>query len=551
MKAIAHEKRSAALFHPLLFLLLSFIAYYSILNSYFLSDDFAQIGKVLEGDWSLAWGREYGGFFRPLFILSYIIDSRVWGERPFGYHLTNTLLHALNSCLVYSLTRRLLRPQKLTEDAMRVISLVAGLLFLVHPSHTEAVSWISGRADLLATVFCLTSLLAFISYVEKRRALYLLLAGLSFALALLSKESAVSLPFILFAFALYFAKVERRATAASLLRALKQSALFVPLLLLFILARRWALGAWVGGYGAGQHLNFSPGWIRDRFLQASLRALLPAFPLQLSNILLKPLQSSLFILFALASAALIILLLRRRRRLEDGVIRSEQNGLLLLLVASFVLSLLPVINLRLSLFDTQGERFVYWPSAFTSILISYLCFILLRRRGWRIALALCLLIFYSVSLCRTNQTWREAAEISRAVKEELSRAASNEQSLIVVNAPDNLRGVPLFHNGLEEALRVFQPRAQTERVNVLSLHSIQSAGDAVELKREGEVFSLRLANQLDEFTRIADGADCVQVQARSRDHFQFRLDDCTQRIALLFFDAGKVYRVLSSEEPPR
>src|SRR4051812_31489276 len=78
--------------HPSSLLLLAFIAYSTVLNAYFLSDDFVQIGKVLEGDWSVTWAHETGGFFRPLFVLSYIVDSRLWNQNPLGYHLTNTLL---------------------------------------------------------------------------------------------------------------------------------------------------------------------------------------------------------------------------------------------------------------------------------------------------------------------------------------------------------------------------------------------------------------------------------------------------------------------------
>src|ERR1700739_3994431 len=85
------------------FLLAGFIAFSPNLNSYFLSDDFVQIGKVLRGDFSVVWGKEYGGFFRPLFISSYVIDGRIWGGRPFGYHLTNLILHALNAFLVFNL----------------------------------------------------------------------------------------------------------------------------------------------------------------------------------------------------------------------------------------------------------------------------------------------------------------------------------------------------------------------------------------------------------------------------------------------------------------
>jgi cbb3-type cytochrome oxidase subunit 3 len=543
MKAKDGSSLTSSLRFPLSFmLLLAFIAYSTIINSYFLSDDFVQIGKVLQDDWSLSWGREHGGFFRPLFILSYIIDSRIWGENPLGYHLTNIALHALNSYLVYSLTLPLLRRQSPTEDETRGISLMAGLLFLLHPSHTEAVSWISGRADLLGTLFCLTALLAYIFYVEKPRTLYLLPSLFPFALALLSKESAVSLPFILFASELYFMPVEKRSGAFR--QALKKSALFFSILFLFILIRRAALGEWLGGYGAGQHLNFSPGWIRDRFLQACVRAVLPVFPLELSTVLLKPLKSPAFILFALCCIGLVILLLRRRRRLANATERSAQNKLVLLLAGAFIFSLLPVINLRLSPFDTQGERFIYWPSAFSCILVAYLSFILLRSMKWWLILMLCVLVFYSVSLYRTNQTWREAAEVSLKLRDELARSGSPRKSMIVLNAPDNLRGVPVFHNGLEEALSIFQKESRIEQVRALAFHDVQAFDDEVELKREGDVYSLRLLNRAAGFTKIADRLDCLEVLGRSGNALHFRLNNCPDSFALFFFNAGRVYRVI-------
>src|SRR5262245_57596080 len=91
-----------------LFLLGSLLAFSGNLNSYFLSDDFVQIGKVLHKDFSVAWGHAHGGFFRPLFILSYIIDSRIWHDRSFGYHLTNVVIHAVNSFLVFKVSLDLL-----------------------------------------------------------------------------------------------------------------------------------------------------------------------------------------------------------------------------------------------------------------------------------------------------------------------------------------------------------------------------------------------------------------------------------------------------------
>ncbi len=151
-----------------IFFLLALIAYSAILNSFFLSDDFALIGKVLEGDFSVTWGLEQGGFFRPLFIWSYVIDSTLWGTNPFGYHLTNIALHTVNSYLVFILSARLIRRNGHDPANAFRISVAAGLIFLLLPSHTEAVSWISGRTDLMATLFFLTALIFYDSYGQER-----------------------------------------------------------------------------------------------------------------------------------------------------------------------------------------------------------------------------------------------------------------------------------------------------------------------------------------------------------------------------------------------
>jgi hypothetical protein len=149
-----------------LFLLAAFVAFSININSYFLSDDFVQIGKVLHRDFSVSWGQEHGGFFRPLFILSYVIDGRIWGARPFGYHVTNVILHGLNAFLVFQLAAKLLQRFAPTSSGGTGVAIAAAALFLLHPSHTEAVTWISGRADLIATFFVLASLLAYLAYTN-------------------------------------------------------------------------------------------------------------------------------------------------------------------------------------------------------------------------------------------------------------------------------------------------------------------------------------------------------------------------------------------------
>ena len=136
-----------------------------------------------------------GNFYRPVQSLSYAIDYSLWRLDPFGYHLTNILIHAGNAVLVYLLL--------LALTGRRDISFMTALLFAVHPASTEAVDYVSGRADLLAAFFMYLSLLCSVAWERlsvrqgrhtATRVFLFLIAVLSFVLALLTKEATVVLP---------------------------------------------------------------------------------------------------------------------------------------------------------------------------------------------------------------------------------------------------------------------------------------------------------------------------------------------------------------------
>lgn len=127
------------------------------------------------------------GMFRPLLLLSFSFNYIFSGLRPLGYHLINVLLHFLNGILFYYLFRFLKR------DLPFGLSLIVSLLFIAHPINTEAVTYITCRSDLLVTFFVLSAL---ISYAKGCLFLPLFL----YVLALLSKETGLVLPFLVFAY---------------------------------------------------------------------------------------------------------------------------------------------------------------------------------------------------------------------------------------------------------------------------------------------------------------------------------------------------------------
>lgn len=129
------------------------------------------------------WTTHRMGAWHPLTWMSLGIDHTVWGMNPVGYHLTNVLLHSASAGLVYIIARRLLGDEGL-------LSAMVAFAWAWHPLRVESVAWASERKDVLCGFFYLAAVLA---YLRDR---YWTTLGL-FALALLSKPMAVSLPAVL------------------------------------------------------------------------------------------------------------------------------------------------------------------------------------------------------------------------------------------------------------------------------------------------------------------------------------------------------------------
>jgi hypothetical protein len=129
-------------------------------------------------------------YYRPAVVLSYLLDAWIWKGSPFGFHFSVIVLHAMNSALVFLLGLRLFA----RLDHGVLAALAGGILFATHPVQTEAVSWVAGRSDSLATFFALSSLLFYLVRPPGRSGLLVsFLAALTFLAACLSKETALGL----------------------------------------------------------------------------------------------------------------------------------------------------------------------------------------------------------------------------------------------------------------------------------------------------------------------------------------------------------------------
>jgi protein O-mannosyl-transferase len=170
--------------------LLAALAYLNALHNPYVYDDY----HTVVGNASLLHPADIRAVIlhdvtRPVINLSYAIDHAVWGPTPFGYHVTNVLLHMFDVALLFVLGRRI--------AGGRIGAAFAGAaLFAVHPMMTEAVGYISGRSELLCAIFFLAALLCGDRWLRGGASRWTIVTIGFWSAALASKEIGAMWPFV-------------------------------------------------------------------------------------------------------------------------------------------------------------------------------------------------------------------------------------------------------------------------------------------------------------------------------------------------------------------
>ncbi|MEI7527451.1 MAG: tetratricopeptide repeat protein [Elusimicrobiota bacterium] len=210
------------------------------------------------------------GPYTPLPLMTQGLDYLLWGMDPFGYHLTNVVLHSLNALVFFFLCVKLLAlaitPSLQEKRELYLSAGFAALFFAVHPLRAEPASWLSGRHDILS---CLFYMLAVLWYLAPRSAggeklpfwRRHLLPLAAFLLALLSKGMAVSLPVVLLLLDVY--PLRRLPGAAGKWFARENRPIWLEKVPFFALAAvfgaiGYALQADVGALSSFQKFGFAP-----------------------------------------------------------------------------------------------------------------------------------------------------------------------------------------------------------------------------------------------------------------------------------------------------
>lgn len=411
------------LFYLLFIVIICFIAYFNILNNEFTYDcktlivsnelikDLSNIKLFLQNDYW--YPRDVSGLYRPFTIASFAFNYYLGGLKPFNYHLTDLILHILNCVLLFYIIYRY-------SKGNNILSFICTVIFAVHPVHTEAVTTIYGRSDILMSFFFLLSLALYLNIKgcnSKNRLLFYILSLASFLFSILSKENAIMLlPIIIISDIIF------KESNEDYMGVIKKNTLFYAgflcVIIVYFIIRIKVFGTiFIPDTILSKPLEHAPFYVKligvGKIFYMYVKLLV--FPVKLSMDYSYSAFSfsqyletdSFFGLYILFNIFII------------SIWSLWKKPLLSYSILFFLITLLPVLHIITPIATIMGERFLYLPSAgfclFVGIFFDYYY---KKKEGiWRKILIIFLVIICSLFLIKTikrNYEWKNEYSVFEA-----------------------------------------------------------------------------------------------------------------------------------------
>ncbi len=447
------RRTSSALPLPIIFLLLvlfCFLLYGNSIHNQFVFDDIPLIVEnplitdVNHIPTVIGWQNGMP-LYRPIRYISYMLDYRLSGLNPAGYHISNILYHALSAGILFMLLALLVNN--------RLAAFIGALLFAAHPIATDSVTYLSGRRDILVALFYLCACYCFVRYREQSQAWRLALVVLFFILALGSKEMAVTLPAVCALYDFMRCWIKRDAVASTTAGRIKAALgdmlaqgwkVYTPLIILALWFAYYKLvlhypslrSSFYGGSAASNFATVTRivcHYIKQILFPIVLHAdySYNAFPLSQSFLELR-------VMGCLALIGILLALILRALVWQPYVFF---GGLW------FFITLLPVCQI-FPHHELMAEHYLYLPLAGVIILSTpFWKYLLARHRRAALMLAVVIVLLFSVRTVIRNRDWKDSMTLWTSVLKHAPQCA---------RAHDNLATEYLNRKDYQTALKHYQ-----------------------------------------------------------------------------------------------
>lgn len=363
-----------------------------------------------------------GRYYRPLVSASYAMDFSIWGLNSYGFHLTNLIIHIISCFLLFKILTLLF----LRYKHRNLFSLFAALIFAVHPIHTEAVSWVSGRTDSMVTMFFLASFLFYVEYVkefvhikeehslqaiESKNPLYLILSLVFYSLGLLTKEMIITMPVII----LLFDFVYRKKGFEYFRKNIAVYALFIGVTLAYLILRYELLKDIPERvkylYFYGQETSVVVGTM-IKTVPVYFRLLLAPFGLLYHyNGVIEDAKS-------MFDAGVVLSILFIAILIYLSVIFYKKDSIVSFCILFFLVTLIPVMNI-IPTMNLMAERFLYLTSVCLALLICHITLLGSAKRDSKImnvGLVIIIIAFSYLTYSR-NAVWKSNDSLYASAKD--------------------------------------------------------------------------------------------------------------------------------------
>jgi hypothetical protein len=459
---------------------------------------FLAFGDLSEGIWGIPIDEP-----RPVDALSFRLGFLVSGAEAWGHLLLALAIHAGCSLLVFAVARTAV------PDAPRAAAVAAGVLFAVHPVHAEAIAWVTGKVDSLATFFYLAAFGLYLRWRIAGGALAYAASLVAFVAGLLTKEVLLTLPALLVAAeALLGPEPSLAGRLRRALRRLPAAVPFVLVALLYLVARRLAFGSFAREQRLGADTLDLLSSRQGFYLR---RLLLPADGLEAG-------------ILAAAIVAGAFLFVRER----TGA-RSLLAPLALFGMVFYAVTTAPL------LLTYSSPRHLYLPSAGIAVAAGLGLFPSVRDRTLRSMVLLAAAVVLAVGLRREERHWIDAGDVSRTLRasvERLTRDLPASATVLLFGIPATDGDVLVWRAALPFALEPpFLSRSVPRSLRLLESPDLyccpfpdwwQARGPAIRDLLEGhpdEEVRLRLLEWRGDARRLAQ-RDAVLTRAAIRERLE-------------------------------
>jgi Flp pilus assembly protein TadD len=392
--------------------------------------------------------------WRALVQISYGLTHYLFGYNPVAYHLVNVLIHTINSVFVFGIAR-LLAKRWLSQDKVEIYAVAAGLIFAVHPLHSEAVAYVWGRSSSLCALFYFGSLLMLFTGFSKagrKRILWFIGAAIVGFLAWKTKEEAITLPLV--------------AAGAIALMGAWRSAIWIALTPFLLVAAQWQsflqARVLVTENRAMVEAGLEPTLQPLTYFLTSLKGIvwyylrLYVFPVgQSADPYLKPVSGfgdpsllvSIVLLAALVAAAFPLF--------SD---RLFVFGLLALLISPLTsYAVIPIA-------DVVAEHRIYISGLGFALLIAWVLARLPRKRYWALA---CIVVTFGAATLMRESVWADSLTLWRDAVTKSPKLARPHLNLGMAYQAEGAEDLAMME--YEQALQV-NPRLAPAYINIAGIY---------------------------------------------------------------------------------